>query len=259
MPVNPDVSTPPMSHLFEGATEEFETRIFHTTALPMVAFKPVGSEIPLVPPGTVTLFMTPARSKVLNEVRKAVENPLVESRAMRHLAEQLKNRNPMKPDEALHIIKQQPVLASLHYGASTLAQHLFVPRDLDAVVLTLPYNGGSLLTKGFSLIQASAPKSKNRLDGIIVKHAPILSSAEKAALGQLPKDNAGFNVGQPLGCYALTAVGLVAAAIAAGSTLYAPRVGDPHIDDAAIRNIGPEATARQLLNMRRKLLQGRSR
>lgn len=91
----------------------------------------------------------------------------------------------------------------------------------------------------------------------------IPTKAEAAALKLMPKDQIATNIGRSLDCQttwaamAVLAVGIVTGftlGVAATITVAAIRDGDVHIAEDALSELGPGASARRLLEMRRKAL-----
>jgi hypothetical protein len=127
---------------------------------------------------------------------------------------------------------------------------------MGVVFVPMPYNGGSLEGVEFTLIKRSRADLATDLKAFIVRCAPELTEAEKAALALLPPDANDLNVGRAAMCYAITGVTVVLVVIAAtyacpGS---APRVA---LTDDEITQLGPELTARKLLQLRRAALERR--
>ena len=246
--------------VLKAAAAEFETRVPRQTPLELLDYAPKDATSPdvLAPPGSITLFLGRPKSKALSRVREAVKQAAGKDvQLMRELKEVYGRRKMVSLTEAVETLKQQPVIAHLQYGPFTVAKNLFVPDDLELCIVPLPYNGGQLARGGFQLIQAVRPKEKAALEGVMVRHLPPLSPAEKAAIKELPAAFAGFNVGDAAMCYAITAVAIVMVVIFA--TAACPgSYPDLHLDEAVIKKIGPEATARQLLALRRTIMEKRA-
>lgn len=250
-----------LKHLepLKEAARDFEGRIPRAKPLAVLDYqaKDPTSEDVLVPPGSVTLFLARAKSPMLRRVRQVLtKGAAAEAGLVRELRETYRRR-PMVPlEKAVEILKRQSVVASLHYGHGAVAKNLFVPEDLELCIVPLPYNGGRISRAGFRLVQGLKPGAKTELDGFLVRHSPKLTAAEREAIRRLPVESAPFNVGDAANCYAITGVAIVMVVMFA--TYGCPgRYGDLHLDDQVIKQIGPEATARELLGLRRKILEKR--
>ncbi len=155
---------------------------------------------------------------------------------------------------------KQPIFADLRSGGERLQSGLFVPPGTDAIYLGYPYNGGPLPSRGFELVEHIADGSTDvALEAIALKCDPVLTRAEAAALKIMPKDQIAKNIGASSDCdttYLLLGA-LAVAGLTLGIALITGTCGviaDPHISDLTIKNLGPGASARRLLDMRRKAL-----
>jgi hypothetical protein len=227
----------------------------------------------VTPPGSITLILSRAGSGVLEQVQSAVlrgGQDLVDM--AERLVTQYANREPIELGRAAKVMIQQPVFAEIRYGGETFAQGLFVPEELLAVVLILPYNGGRLAAEGFTLAERFTEASTERLEGLLLRTLPPLTAAERAVLDQVPDDQLINNVGRPR-CdttyWAVAATVAVAVTIVLppvhitaevlAATLTAAEAGgaiavETNIPEADLRTLGPAASARRLLELRRQKL-----
>jgi hypothetical protein len=158
-------------------------------------------------------------------------------------------------EEAVAILIVQPVFASVRYGDRTMAQSLVAPEAGDVCVVPMAYNGGYLASDSFKLVEHFLPDSDAQLEAIVVRHAPSLSPAERAALQAVPADQREWSIAQPMACYAITAVTVTL--VLAGATYACPGIAAPEtLPEEEIKRIGPAATARRLLAIRRRILEG---
>jgi hypothetical protein len=135
---------------------------------------------------------------------------------------------------------------------------LYVPDDLDVCVVPMAYNGGSLALDEFTLVEHFLPGTDTQLEAVALRHSPPLSPAERAALAAVPDDQCEMNVTSPMMCYAITGVTIVATVIAVTSFCYQitkPPEDEPSISDEEVATLGPSATARKLLAIRRQILE----
>jgi hypothetical protein len=215
------------------------------------------SEDLLVPPGSITLFLARQGSNLLGEIRQAVTSDRSRDVELaRRLRDIYRRRKMVSLERAVEMLRAEDVFAEIQHGRFVLASSLFVPQDLEVAMVPLPYNGGPISRSGFHLLERIKESSDAALDGFLVRHSPALTRAELAALKLVPREVLDFNVGKAAMCYAITGVALVAVVIFATSACPG-KIPDFHLDDDIIRRLGPEATARQLLGLRRKALEHR--
>ncbi|MBJ7341724.1 hypothetical protein [Mycolicibacterium sp.] len=130
-------------------------------------------------------------------------------------------------------------------------------------MVSLPYNGGEIDEQRLELVEYPAAGSSAALDAIAIVHPPTLSDVERHVLAELGPDSRGENLGPGLRCYAACAVGgallLTVAATLCGSKTYSTadrekRELQNRLTDDAVSSLGPAATARELLAIRRAML-----
>jgi hypothetical protein len=242
------------------ATAEFERRIPRVKHLQFLDYTPAdpyaADALALV--GTVTFFLFRAGSPMLERVKKAlVAADGSDLELMRELKSTIGKRPAMPLAKAVDLLKRQPVIGALQYAGRTLANNLFLPEDVEVCLIPLPYNGGALAQRSFELVQAFREEgSGGELDGFMVRSSPRLTPAEAEALAVLPEDMNAFNVIVPM-CYALTVV-LIAVVVTTLTSICPhtpPHPMDVHLTDEEVAKLGPVATSRRLLDLRREMLQ----
>ncbi len=242
-----------------------ESRATRTSKLTVVDYRqPADGDLALVAPGTVTAFVGRAGSGSLAELRKALAGDVKVARALiARLTKQLERRKPMALSAAVEVLGKQPVFAEIRYGGRALASNLFVPAGLDLCVVAMPYNGGRVAAAGFALVEFLADDGDGALEALIVTSAPDLTAAERAALRLVPADQIGSNIGRAAMCWAVTAVTIAAVVVLATSFCISRVAGrDPeerHLPEDRIKQLGPAASARALLALRRSILEERAR
>lgn len=261
VPVDPTPTVPELPasiRALRPAAMEVEARPSRATPIEVLYYRPTHSDYPglLAKPGTVTLFVAKQGAAILPRVRRAVESGTDDDRVIAgQLTAQFRQRSMVSIEEAVATLLRQPVFATLRYGDRTLAQNLFAPDGLDACVVPMAYNGGYVDEHSFKLVEHFLPDSDERLEAVAVVHSPPLTPAERAALRAVPPDQREWSIGQPMACYAITAVTIVAVVIAA--TYACPGIVEPEaMPEKEIKAIGPAATARKLLAIRRRVLEG---
>ena len=153
---------------------------------------------------------------------------------------------------ARKMIKEN-VLADIRCGGATVMRNVFIPEDTGFCAIVLPYNGGKL--PALSLVEHVRTQGAKNIVAIAVRHTPPLTKAEKAAIGTLPAYEGNLIPIVPL-CWAWSVIAIAAlvtlVAGCASSSLQAEEA--LHLSDEDVKRLGPEATARELLQLRRKAL-----
>ena len=265
----------PLAQTLVAVGLEAEARPIRARRLEVLDHAPRGrrAEPPLVLPGAITVFVARAGAPLLAELRAALSgegepDPGLLDRVA-GVYRQIEARPQVDPAEALEVLRAQPVFADLRYGGATLATGVFVPEEGEVGVLILPYNGGRLARWGFTWVE-HVREDGAALEALVVRHAPPLTRAEAAALRMAPADQAELNVGLAsflphagveafvVGFAVGIAVGAVVIAVARavhGGVEIAEHLHHHRADDV-IRDLGPAATARELLRIRRDVLEG---
>jgi hypothetical protein len=151
------------------------------------------------------------------------------------------------------------------HGDLFLIQNLFVPSDIEVIFLALPYNGGRFANSGLRVVEHLQSDATQSLELLALAHRPSLSAAEKAALANVPAEQSGLNIGNPIGPIAC-GVGLFLAAAAVEVAVVAVTFAITgkvdiehmeHVSPAEIKKLGPAASARELVRMRSEFLANR--
>lgn len=215
--------------------------------------------------GSISVLAARPGNSFMKEIRRAVadqDEPHTE--LAKRLYRQYAKRETVSIERAAAIALDQPVFADLHYGGTTLVENVFVPEDLDVALITLPYNGGRLAAGGFSLVEHPRTDDAASLDVLVLRNTPPKTKAEAAALSKVPSEQRALNVGRGPGDVACSVLLLVAAvaveaAVVAVTFAITGKVDVEHIehiDPGTILELGPAATARQMVELRRQALQG---
>lgn len=254
------------------AALEAEGRPYRVTQLEVLDYQPTYGDLDtiLVRPGCIGVFVGPKPSPLIAAVRHAIRaNDGTDQRLANTIREQLAGRARIALEDAVDLLVQQPVFASIRYGGRTLVSSLFAPPGLPMAAVAIPYNGGTLAPRGFSLVEHYTPGATDALDAVLVRHTPQLTKGEKAALDRLPTDLAEMNVGTAALCFALSAVAIASAVCLATGICcpHRPRVPrddedfattpDFHLQDEQLTQMNPALAARHLLRIRRDALEGR--
>lgn len=215
---------------------------------------------PFAFPGTVFAILCDGSSGKLTAIRDAVNGNGDSARQLlARWTDQTKRRRKVEVGEAVKSLIAAPVFAELEYGGATIANGLQVPSGMDCVILMMPYNGGKLADTGFVLAEHYQENSNASMTGIVVQTAPSLTPAESTALRQVSSEQLRLNVGMVQDC---CTTGAAVASVVADVVLLAIALLEPafqgaadlHLSDAEIERLGPNASARRLLQLRREFL-----
>jgi hypothetical protein len=216
--------------------------------------------------GTLTVLAARKGSPLMADIRAALRSGSGDTRAVAtRLYTQFRNRKGLTFDRALKKAVSADVFADVLHGDRVLAEGVFVPRDLEVAVIPLPYNGGPLADDGIVVVEHPADEGTDPLDILVLRRAPVLTKAERAAIDKVPKAQRTMNVGHspgPRACSVLllTAAVVVEAAIVAVTYTITGKVHlghMAHIRPSDLKKMGPSKSARELVKMRRSLMKKR--
>ena len=250
----------PAPDLFRPLRLEVEKRAVRVTKLEVIknTTKP-ESPAPLSFPGTVTVFIARKGTRALDEVRAAVaQGGESVQKLQQSLKKQFQGRREISVEEYVKRLPREPVFADIRYGGATLNSGVFLPKGLNLVAIAFPYNGGRLAPEGFALAEHYKDDSDTALEGLVVRTDPPLTEPEKAALRLVPSSQLSRNVGFFDSCHTTWwAVFFVATAVAATFAVACAVVSAPdtHISEQELEKMGPAASARALLALRRQILE----
>lgn len=242
---------------------EREVRLTRTSSVEMYDYEPtdINAETHLAWSGSIGMVVAPKGSAILDRFRKILTSG---GKGDIELANELKNdaaaKQPVPYDEAVQLLLETPVFASLKYKGKILSSAIFVPDGFKAYTAGIPYNGGSLDPAGFELVEHLKTGSETEeLAAIILRRPPKLTDAEQFAVNSLKNDE--LNVGIGIMCYAASAVTITLGMCAATgmtcphSTAYKRGLKNPE-PDVSLQSASPELIARKLLNTRREIIEG---
>lgn len=210
------------------------------------------------PMGTVTVFFAKKGSRALTEVKNAVSKGGDDAlNLLNKLLEQAKSSKKMTFDAAMKRVAKAPVFGEVRYAGQTLYQGAIIPDKSDLGVMVFPYNGGKLAADGLVFVEHYLETADYQLEALAVRMMPDLTAAELAAIKAQPAGQAALNIatagcGDSWTAAAVVVAALVLAFVTGAAIGCSLRVD--HIPKEIIDRIGPAATARQLVQMRRDLL-----
>ncbi|NIZ90051.1 hypothetical protein [Kineococcus rubinsiae] len=133
-----------------------------------------------------------------------------------------------------------------------MAAHLVLPEQGDLAVIPCAYNGGRLPAEEFTLIEHLLDDSDDELEAVALRADPVLTAAEAAAVEQIGADQVELNIAPNAGC----SESMTAYAILILIALAIMPVENPvdHLDEATLRELGPEKSARELMGIRQRAI-----
>lgn len=234
---------------------ESESRSTRITRLEVVPNQ-LGTRYDL--PGSMVVFVGRKDRPSLGVVRKAISGDAASFKKMGDLARsQYALGKVLKPDEMVAAAVSSGVFADIRYAGTTLNSGVFLPDGIDFVPVVLPYNGGVLAKEGFSLVEHVKDGSSEALDAFVVSTPPKLTAAEVAAVKKVEASQRGKNVGSAAWCETtawavVSAVG-DAVTLTLGLACLMP-IPEGHLSDVELASLGPNASARKILQLRRDAL-----
>jgi len=236
-------------------------RSIRTTKLEVIQYTPSDdAEKWIALPGTINFIICSEGSSLLAEIRAHVADPNSDASHIKAELSRIGGAPRASIDEVLHALQDSPVIFDVRHGAATLASSMYLLGDGDVYGITCPYNGGKFAPEGFTLVERPKEGATSSLTGFVLCFNPVLSPAEKAAVEQVPADQLELNTG--FGFCTESYTGRVAFAVTLAATAAATVVGvgcaavanQNPISAEKIAELGPAATARELLAVRRKLI-----
>ncbi|MFF0292214.1 hypothetical protein ACFYST_03480 [Kitasatospora sp. NPDC004614] len=240
------------------AADEMEERELRRSRIEIIDYVPSDpSQGVLAPPGSITVFVAHDGDPILQRVRDATSGPAgADVQLSREIRAMFEGRERSSYYHAYRLLRASASFATIRYGAKTLATNIFPPPGPNLLVLENPFNGGRLDPGEFTLVEHHVPGAKGSLAAIALRHMPPLTEAEKAAVEQVPESQLEMNVAVRADCcdnwtdYAQAAIAVTIAM----ACMAAPRPEDVSLSAEEIERLGPAASARKLLNLRRELL-----
>lgn len=245
--------------LLQPVAQEAESRAIRYRKVEILPYRgKAKTEYPLARPGSITIFLAKTASPLLQRVRVCAVSSSGRDELHAEITKRLSSRKQMPFVEATKLLQDQDVFADIRYSGHTVASNLFAPEDAGICVVGLPYNGGKLDPEGLTLVERYRESSQESLDAVAIVHAPTLSKIEKNALKLVPDNMLEVNVGKARRCYAITAVTVTATVITVTSLCRHKPEDELNLKKAVdrIAGLGPISSARELLQVRRSILQG---
>jgi hypothetical protein len=247
------------STLLQLAADEVEERELHHSSIEVLDYVPSDpSRGVLAPAGSVTVFVSQKGAPILQRIRAAAkEKSGLDVGLSEEIRAAFRGRERVTCYRAYRLLKDSASFASIRYGSKTLATNILPPPGPNLVVLANPYNGGKLKPSELTLVEHRVPSAKTGLEAVALRHSPPLTKAERAAVEQVPESQLEMNLTMDAECcddWTFIAHVIVAITFAM-LCMRAPEAEDQvTLSPEEIERLGPAASARKLLNIRRELL-----
>ncbi|MFE3077580.1 hypothetical protein [Nocardia tengchongensis] len=248
--------------LLQLAADELARRSLRYREIEILDYVPTQPDRALLcQEGSVRVFVAAQGDPLLQRVRDAASRRNGEDVDLieQVIRPRFEGRTRLSPYQAWRLLERAPVFASIRYGGRTLATNVFPPDDLGMVILDNPYNGGELNPTSLTLVEHRRDGTDAGLEAVALKFAPPLSPAERAALAQVPEDQLEGNMTVNGSCchngtFIMWAAMAATVAVICALAVRADEEEQQHLTDEQIRRLGPAATARELLDIRREAL-----
>ena len=240
---------------------EIASRPIRETKIPVIDYQPKSTAtLRLAAPGTVTIYLAKKGSGLLDEVREAATDSQRLEKLQTHMQRQLKRTKSSSLKDLPGLMIRQPVLADIRYGGATLNHGVFLPKGCDIFPIPFAYIGGRLAKQGFTLAEYYKDGSDAALEAVAIRSAPTLTAAEKEAIRQVPDSQLDQSVASLTAwCdstwWLVAAVVVAVAAVTVNYTCICAAMDEVHLSDSELRKLGPAASARKLIALRRQTLE----
>jgi hypothetical protein len=174
------------------------------------------------------------------------------------IAAQLADEPVPTLDAAAAAVLRSPIHFDVRYGTKVLSRTLTLPDGADVCLVTFPYNGGDLDERNFALDQYHQAGKTLEYPTLLVKVPPQLSEVELRAVEAVPADQIGINIGEASCCPAVTALILIAVALATNAGIWqemGEQMNEVHLTEDQIKRLGPMASAQELVALRREVFE----
>jgi hypothetical protein len=212
-------------------------------------------------PGTVTLYTAKKGSPLLHKLETALasrsQSSLNEIAA--ELSAVVEKRKIISIREFVDQLIEAPTYFEIRYGGKTLAQNVGLVGDLEFGSLTFAYNGGQLRDEDFQIVEYYKPGVQEDLEHLVVKNPPRLSELEQSVLRAVPEDMLESNivvVGKCRGwTFAAAAAYVILTALGQVCLTRDSLLAQVSLTPEQVERLGNLGSARELLSMRRKILE----
>lgn len=178
----------------------------------------------------------------------------------RKAAKQIDNHPVSSLKEGFESVISSPMHFEVQYGSKSLASNLVLPRGNEYGAIAFAYNGGNINMDDFKFIQYHKHDSE-QVDyrTLLIVVPPELSDIERRALDAIPIDQDFVNIGDATICPGAT-IALVAIVVALVTQAgrweeMASRLDKVRLSEDQLNRLGPLASARELVAVRREIFE----
>jgi hypothetical protein len=215
-------------------------------------------------PGTVLILSAARGRTILAELKEAYQSGDVAR--LKELGRDIKNevevRTVISARECADQLIDMPVYYDVRYAGKTLAPHLGLVNGISLGSIACPWNGGELQDDQFCIVDyRKEPSNGNyEVDHLVVKRRPVLNDLERQALACIPASESEMHISDIVACpgYCLAIIVIYAIVTVLGPSCFPNGKALGTIEGLAkekIDSIGPHATARELLALRRQVFE----
>jgi hypothetical protein len=248
--------------LLQLAADELSERALRYRDVEVIDYEPSDPERALLcPVGCLRVFVAAEGDPLLQRLREVAGGGgrADVAFAEEEMAPRFRGRSPLSFYKVWRQLKSSEVFASLRYGGRTLATNVFLPEGLDLLTVDNPYNGGALSPAQLTLVEHVRDGATTALDAVALRHPPQLTEAERAAIDQVPDDQLEANVSVNAGCcdnFTAAVWAVLAFSVAVDCLIPVVVAAEErrHLTDEQVARLGPAASARALLDIRREAL-----
>lgn len=214
---------------------------------------------PLVPiEGSIMMFWTRSGSDIIRRLEKAYAKG--DERALGEVHQVIVRQLADEPiptlDAAADAVLSSPMHFDVRYGTKVLSRTLTLPEGAEVCMVAFPYNGGDVDERHFAIDQYHRAGASVEYPTLVVVSPPVLSEIEREALEAVPQNQIGINIGEASCCPAVTALVLIAVALATNAGIWqeiGEQMNEVHLSEAQIERLGPMASAQELVALRREV------
>lgn len=210
--------------------------------------------------GSIMMFWGPPDSAIIPRLKDAYASGDLSTlhEVDEIIARQMADEPIPTLDAAADAVLASPMHFDVRYGSKVLSRTLSLPEGAEVCLVVFPYNGGDLNEEDFALDQYHRAGETVEYPTLLVKVPPKLSEVELEAIRAVPADQIGINIGEASCCPAVTALVLIAVALATHAGIW-QEIGDQmnkvRLTESEIARLGPMASAQELVAVRREIFE----
>ena len=211
--------------------------------------------------GSIVLFWGAPESDVIPQLEQAYAEG--DTHTLRRLSDAAVHQMERQPvgslEEGVEAVLTSPMYFDLVYGTKVLASSLVLPRDNEYGAIAFSYNGGPIDEAEFKLVQHCVGEAEVEYRTLLLKVNPDLTAIEREALHAVPVDQSSINIGDATLCPFVTcALVAIVIALVTRAGIYdemRSQLDAVTLSDSQLERLGPLASARELVALRREIFE----